>query len=178
VVLEALVGVLRDVDRASAAAGLHLVRQRHVTRPHVESEAFAADEAAQGVASVNAHAHVHVHGVRPVEVLDLLDHFEAHFNAALGVLELAVQAAADAVVAIAKGADFLAVGGLADLVEASVEVIEKEDKLFGCLGRGHACEADYVGEKDAQFLDWIDEERPHLVDAVDAFFEVFRLAED
>jgi len=76
---------------AGAPTRLHLVRQRDITRPHIEPKPLAAYEAAERVARVHAHAHIHVHAVRPIEALDLAHHPQAHLHAAARVPHLPIQ---------------------------------------------------------------------------------------
>ena len=82
---------LWEVYGAGAPTRLHLVRQRDITRPHIEPKPLAANEAAERVARVHAHAHIHVHAVRPIEALDLPHHPQTHLHAAARVPRLPIQ---------------------------------------------------------------------------------------
>ncbi|TNN63102.1 hypothetical protein EYF80_026718 [Liparis tanakae] len=153
-------GSLRQVDLARHAQLLHQVRQIHVVRPHVELEALYSQDAAQDGARVDAHAHVDGLARLLAELLDGLDHAQAHLHAAVGVVRPRLRAAGHAVVAIPQSADLLAAGELTEVVEAPKEIVEKADQGRRRLVGRHPGETHDIGEEDADGLHAFHVERP------------------
>ena len=59
-VIEAVSGLLRDVDSPRFSRRLHFIGDFHVVAPNVKLEAHRPDNSAQDVASVDTHSHVHL----------------------------------------------------------------------------------------------------------------------
>src|SRR6218665_1021981 len=125
------VGAIGDVHTPWSPLGLHHVRQSDVMRPYVELESSCAYEATENGARVHPHPHVHLFAMVVVKLFDCDAHGQTHLNAAPSVVRTRLRAARDAVVAVAEGADLLAVTLLTDIIESTKQVVEEADEMLG-----------------------------------------------